>query len=541
MDVLSGKKQSEIIEMIIISNMVINQSERLTHEKLDLKNEIELIQGEESEIEKQVEMLKSTIIKRIKSHLVYFNKDSIIVAIMSLKQFAISQRHSIGHTWELNALVEISVLLQSIIIDMPVEDFSNSTINIDVSGFYNKYEAKISKQRAESNEHIYSCLLLSKEYLYLKSNEALFNNGYNLKKLSEFLEDFFETSEDKVYYDEYLDMGNNFKPEMLGVTNLDLAEWLLKKKITNLNNYNLISTDLKSEIGFNIKELDSFQNKVALLYKIQEDVPMLINTMANFKELLEEVDQFDKIIEFFSINRLSNMVNVDERHFELRCFYKFDEFICFGVNDVLESIIMFKNIILSGDFVEKYYFIETNRIKNLPKSKNNMSTALAYKIVDQLEYSGYIVPYQKFKDKNIPLAEVRDLYNEKGKNIFVENEKDYGDIDILAGNIKDKIIYNIEFKYFAPGITYKEIVKKDKNKIKSNYINQIKGREKVIIEHKQLILKCLGIEDENYNDYKVKSFLVTGRPNYYAVNNNDSDVEFLSWGKLLERIRDNQL
>lgn len=542
MTVLSIELQSKNMEKLMLCEMLTDCSEIISDNKLDLSHEIKYIQCMEKDLDKQIIILKNTIVNDIRNRLKFFEKDSIIVALMSLKQHANSQRHISGHTWKISTLVEISVLLQNITLHISDEEFLNNTLNINVLDFNSARRFYSSKKSIIFDEHITQCLLLANEYLYLTSNEALYKNGYEFQTLDELLEDFFETKDDEAYYDEYLTMGNNLKPELLEVENIDLADWLYHKKIANKNNYDLINSDLKNEIGFNINELDYFQRQVELLFEIQETVPMLINTLENFKKLFKVEDEYlENIIDFFSINRLDKISNVTERHFELRCFYKLDEQVCFGMNDVLESIFMFKNIILSGDFVEEHYFIRPDNIKNLQKSRRNMSTLFAYKIVDKFESNGYVVPYQQNGDKKIPLAEVRDLYNEKGKNIFADNEKDYGDIDILAGNVKDKIIYNIELKYFAPGITYNEVTRKDKMKIKSKYISQIKGRENVIIRYKQLVLECLGIDDKDYEDYRVKSILVTARPNYFAVNKKDGDVEFLSWIKLLDRINEKKI
>lgn len=546
MDILNEKQQNIILNILIQSEMCVNIYKEIKDLSINIDDLICEVEESTNELDKQIIALKEKIIHEIETRIKFFEKKTIFNSIMSLKQYANNQRVKSGHSWELSNLVKKCVFLQRIILSISDNEYHNNKLNTNIlEGTNAKSEflqnLYTDEKYEDFQDNIALILFLAKEYLYLVANEELYKKGHKISTIRDFIEAFNEDINDIRFYDEYISMGNNLKPELLEIKNVDLFQWIKKKKISNINNYNLINNDLKKEIGFNINDLEKFQHRVELLFEIQEDVPLIIVTIEQLKQLLEIDDEYiNSIINFFAIDNLLKRNIVTERHLELRSFYRFNEFICFGMDDLLESIHMFKSIIISGHFVQDYYFINTNNIKNINTSKNNMSTLMAYKIVDIFEQNGYIIPYQVYKDKNIPLAEVRDLYDNEGKNIFV-NDKDYGDIDILAANLNTKKIYNIEFKYFAPAINYDEAIIKDKRKIKKQYVTQVKGREDIINKHKKLVMEFLGIETENHDEYSIKSILVTARPNYFAINEKMENIEYLTWVQLIKKINNKEL
>ncbi len=217
--------------------------------------------------------------------------------------------------------------------------------------------------------------------------------------------------------------------------------------------------------------------------------------------------------------------------------YETEELIIMGRIDFSQNSSAFDKFINSGHYIEMFK-PSIKGDKSIKEAQKKLSTYLAYVIADRLYNNGYKLPMEKLPSKMggelVPRAEINKI-QVNSSNILSQ----VGDLDVLAIDEKDKFILIFEIKNYKPAISPKDLFCKDKNKIiDEEVLRKIKAREDVIRENSASVVEF--VTGKRANDYKVKSILVTSRPNYYACVEN-KEVEYIPWTSLIKKIEEKKL
>ncbi|WP_455795530.1 hypothetical protein [Clostridium butyricum] len=175
-----------------------------------------------------------------------------------------------------------------------------------------------------------------------------------------------------------------------------------------------------------------------------------------------------------------------------------------------------------NDKLLKYYF----NINIPSKLQSDYTKLMTYKIADLLYTNGYRLPRDS-RDNLLPLIEIQKYYP--------NYSKDDGDIDVLFMSEKRKIIYNLEYKNFQMLITKENDLSSEINKVeKTKVFQHVRHREKLIKNNMKYILNnFFNIDD---GDFKVKSIILTTKPNFYFYKNKQTDIEYLEWTEFLRKV-----
>ncbi len=226
-------------------------------------------------------------------------------------------------------------------------------------------------------------------------------------------------------------------------------------------------------------------------------------------------NKLKNMVRFFSFY---NKCSYDYLHIELRPFYYNNETIYLTRQETLQALKIFKNLILSEHFIE-YYNLENNK-KLFQAAQNKITKFFSYKIADILKQHNFLVPQ-----------------NGNGEIIvdIIENNTKYGeinDIDVLALNLKDKILYNIELKYFKPAINYNNLFK---DSFDNKYINNTLDREKKLIYAKEYILNKYFNINSDFDEFSIKSIMIISRVKYKAIYK-DCNMKVITYQKFIKEL-----
>lgn len=211
--------------------------------------------------------------------------------------------------------------------------------------------------------------------------------------------------------------------------------------------------------------------------------------------------------------------NADFRELELKAIYKNENQLIFCWKTFIEVIYRFKLLSVSNQFKESLFNNPEHKGKldSMPKEKkkvftecqNKISTFLSYKVGDLLFRNGYVLPKDPVNPEII-YVDINKITNSKNKTTA------FNDIDVLAIDTKAKLIFNIELKFFKVAISNKDF---QFDKIENEIYENIAKRHGKIEESKKDTLDILFNIKENYDDYAVKSIIVTARPNKGGIIN----------------------
>ncbi|MDB2072171.1 hypothetical protein ABHA39_10870 [Clostridium paraputrificum] len=484
-----------------------------------------------------LEDIKSQIIE----HLKFYNKDDVIVALMLIKEFVRRMTIKGNIDWKLINEYYLAIKLTEFVINIPPTEFCGASIGELESGYSN----------------FISAISLGRVYLILDEN--IKNSRFLNEKFLDIYKmtfEFIETGDLEKYYDEYLMMGLDEKPEDYEIQNELLRYKLSQENKTPEKRKKFIDIFIEREFGFTLNNLDllsklivwdEFKNKDEFKRYINSELifnpsaPQL--TIVNKKVLRENINtcidesEFDAIINTFSINKFaSSKDNRNKKALELMSVYETEELIIVGRLDFFQNVSSFEKFANSGHYIEMFKEgINTNKCLS---SQQKLSSYLAYVIADKLINNGYKLPMEKLSLEIgkgfVPRAEINKIQVD-GENIL----KQVGDLDVLAIDEKEKIIYIIELKNYKPAIDSKSLFFNDKNKIEDDEVfRKMKARESVIKNNISSVVNFIIGESED--DYKVKSIFVTARPNYYACAK-EENIEYITWSSLIKRIEGKEL
>lgn len=340
-------------------------------------------------------------------------------------------------------------------------------------------------------------------------------------------------------YDEYM---NDLLLEVQDPEEIEIKTKTIQEKLVQIKkNKEKISEDVENIIfkyfGFTFEDLDNF----ACWGLRQKDVLFVIALEKDeyYNILYSEYDMkrsaFENIIKLFSLKNNSTDRKIDlNRVTELRSILEIGNIIVFQCFDIIPNINCFKKFTKRKHFVEYFTtgWLEKEKEslnQELSKYEENMSSFFAYGIADLLYQNEYILPLD---NNDYPYAEVKSIIAKTGKKM-INILKNYGDIDVIAANIKKKEIYNIEIKYYKPLHQLYEMSSEFKVEERNKNIVAPMERERVLKENQDIVKKFLKISDES--KYEIRTIFISPRPDYWLKTNMDT-VEYYSYGEILKKV-----
>ncbi len=474
----------------------------------------------------------------IKIHLSFYTKEDLVAVMLMHRQYfrAASDSGDKDYWVWMNEFC-ITNLLIDLIYEIDNNDFSGASIGELENGYCNLITA-ISLSRILLNlSNILDVIFKDRE------EELVILEILERQKQDEILDEYFEKSKADPSIE---------KPEHYRIKNENL---MLKLKEKNLDfmtlegkveeflkiKYQITSKEMRSVIALPFRLESIFE---PYTFKVQPFKLILINRERFYEivknELGLERSKFEKIINLFSLPDLNQLRNMDGKFvYELKSILVLNDLIVFGPYDLMQNSGVFESLHHSSHF--PYLFIEDyKKDRNLMNKEMDeitklMTSYFVASVVDVLIEGGYRVPFEKKRYNGeiayVPRFEIEKIFS-NGTNILSNK----GDIDVLALDEQNKIIFNIEVKYYQPAITLKEMMFKDEKKLNNDNkktIKKIKNRQEALDLNKNAVLSLFNIQDES-EQYRVKSLIVTARENFYLTANNFSYYNWIEFNKAVK-------
>lgn len=472
--------------------------------------------NKDASLEQQAMALEGELYKKIEAIFLGYRKDDIIFITLAIKDALRQEQLKMKASWERQSDFDVALLLQKMVLPKKSDEFRGSCFSLYDDVFV---------------EAIYYCqiVILLKENL--KRNQFL----KFAKRLRDFTDTLYENQMLIDHYENLLRQCDTERPEDFVIVNENLLKILKSRRLTSDDIYEKISNTIEELVGFDFEDL----NKLQIIVQCEGFIIANRNWLISRIKKNISKEKLEKIIDFFSINSLLDKPyqELSERKFELKSIYCTDDFMAFACLDLVQNIEVFKKIVFSGHFLQMYFLEESNQTV-FQQVQREMTTFISYVLGDQLETNGYIIPKIKIDGHNIIQVEIGKILNEAKVNIL----QGIGDIDVLAVNINKKEILNIEFKYYKPSMDFSGFLKKDKKvEEKDKAFTKMIKRHKVIEENLELVLRFVVNQYcvNSINEYKVRSIIITARPNYYCLK--QKEVEYLTFAGFIKQVQEKVL
>ena len=477
----------------------------------------------------QIISLKNALKEEIKVRIQFYRRDEFFAVLFSIKEYI--RRYLLRckrPQWNyINDISTVNILMK---IASEVTEYENHAI----------YEL----ERGCSN--LANVICWARRYNLVTENYHIV--GDNVSDVGDLCFESALPNEADKYFDLYLENGVFEKIEDYTIKNEFLRNKLSLEEKTPESILNAFADILSSQFLFSAKDLKAleqiifkyeFKNNEEFKAWVQEEKELFSDSPIYVieKELFEKTFNksiLEAILNTFSINKHFDSL---ADYMELFCFFEVDDFVMFGGIDVVQTFGIFEKFLLSGHYIEAYKKgISSNKI--FTKAQRNMSKFFSYCVADLLANNGYILPTEIVNKKECIRAEIDKIEIENENILKDSNGKALGDIDVLAINIDKKEILLFELKYYKPAISIHDLFVRDKSLIvDKRVLEHIQAREKAISSHKRGVVKyILGKCD---GDYRVRSFLLTARTNYYGLIENE--VEYITWAELVKKVEQNRL
>ncbi|MGV6935539.1 hypothetical protein ACWA2B_08470 [Paenibacillus sp. CMM36] len=356
------------------------------------------------------------------------------------------------------------------------------------------------------------------------------------------------SEEEEIFFAEYGKMPDYTKPEEDYDISEPLRKFLTAKRLNLGGNLKSLNYIFKETLGFNFNELSILQNIIARHKQFQYSQIIHIH-QSEMDHILKSYGLLsgNEIIDYFTINSLKGIQDISIRNIEFKAIYRTNDILIFGQSLFLETMNMLELTSVTNNFKD-YIFIQpvhkgklqaldVNLDKLFSERQNNLSNFFSYKVGDLLSKEGYLLPQDP--KNNVILVDIKK-FETKNHKIVVFN-----DIDVLALDTRFMIIYNIELKFYNPAVSEKDLkFDKIENKV---YANTLK-RHKILKEHLKDVLDSLFNIENNYDQYKIKSLIITARPNKGGLNKKfvqderggDFDMSYYTYNQFLDIIKNKE-
>ncbi len=462
--------------------------------------------------------IKQSLEKEIENLILFYSKEDIMAAGMIIKEASrrmmLKEKHY--DSWWVNTEFYAACKLLEMTISLDEKLFENYDLSVtDEFGF----------------SSLVSIIVLLRVYAIIENNCMTMKYINKQVTLEKAVFEHQETKEMFEYFEWFKNLGIHDKPEDYSFINEELRKKVEIEGKTPSERRKSLDKQAKHVLGFTLDNLLKFSSIVGHIEFITPDdfleysskktiftndrTDLIIMSKNTFYEIFSEFEknELENIMNFFSLTNVNIRSDfVENKSVELYSVIVEEGAYVFGLFDLIQNISIFEKLINSGHFIE-LYGIDKNKMK-ISKNQNNLSTYFSYIIADKLESCGYKLPEKNIKINgrtiSLPVVDI-DKIKVQDTNILVN----IGDIDVLAISEKEKTVLNIEFKDFKPAMTARDLFYIDEDKIEGKkVIEKILVRENIIKENIYDIVEF--ILGYNVEGYKVRSILISTRPNYYG-------------------------
>ncbi|EDT74372.1 hypothetical protein [Clostridium butyricum] len=374
----------------------------------------------------------------------------------------------------------------------------------------------------QNNDSAQECIerLLELSYHYW-SNLAYYN-----KAINNIDDDSYEEYLNKLYEVTHLPTDMHQRK----VYKEDIISYLKnqEKNIEKLRSTNLNKIEDKYCSKFRTKIDNSLQISINFLNNSNPIDDIIIIEKEKFFSNLNFDKRFIDFTKTFSNNTCKSP---DDNESELIFSYISKKYVFISKEIMLRTQEIIEQFLVSGQYSNllNYYF----KLNNLIENQKKYTTLMTYKIADTLLLDEYTLPMEnkRFNGKvhMIPMIEIKKYYANY-------TDKD-GDIDVLFLSNRTKTLYNLEYKNYEMLITRENDFTAELRKVMKDDDPILKtlARENIIKENLSHILNTYFKIEEN--DFKVKSIILTTKPNYYFYKNKQKELEYMEWNEFIKRVR----
>ena len=471
-------------------------------------------------IESIIDSLDRALLNKIETYLLTYNRDELMIALLSLKATLRSRMSSHEVTDDFDISTRHEEILHLI----------NIVIFTDNSKFKNKSLLHGSKNLALTFRLAYFYNVFQDNVKHIRLNNAKHYDIDDFFKAGIFYNDQIDK-----YFDTTLDTTPDIEiPEESRIKSQVILDYMKKIGCDFESIQNSFSVISKTHFGFDLSELNLF-----IFYGLRQVPPqfLIAEYKENYSALINvSIEAVESIINVFSLNRVvhfNNKLLDTNRLIELRSIYEIGDKIIFLPFDLVYNYSCFEKMLIKRHFVE-YFSVSISELNNeleraLDKIEERISSFISYVLVDRLLEHGYKLP---MKNKT-PCAEIKSI---PANNVNILKNK--GDIDVLALDSTKKQIFNFELKFYKPLLNIEEVNSNHKIDERRKNITKLLERQRLLEDNIKFVIEYFGESSEDADAYIVRSILVSPRPDYWMMQlkGKDGTYDYYHWSELIRRI-----
>ncbi|MGF6990518.1 hypothetical protein M2150_001783 [Lachnospiraceae bacterium PM6-15] len=512
--------------------------------ELSLKNDDEYFVGSKNIIEdilkdmpyknvlmEDAQYIREVLEEQIKFHLEYYSRDILVALCVLMRQaFRLSIEHNNSGEWRYDMEYSATSIITKYAFE--IENFEGGMFVTEAYPY-----------------NLISALVLIRTLIHLDNNIELYKySNLGVVSIRDLLYEALESQELNEHFAEYHACAQYEKPEDYEIKDLGIKE---KLKFEGKDPDSIVlkaNNIVKKNWGFYIEDAEAFR---AILIKetmlMTDKLDVRVYRIFSLDELEKmtngtlDRETIKSILEAFKVRKAPENLreSLSKGFYEMRNVVQFSEYYFLVPYEFMQCVNAFRSYVLSSHFIE-VYSLNSKTENELTKVAKLTSTFIVYTMVDLLYENGYLLPMIEMKINGkkyrVPQAEIEKV-NKNGYNLLVF-DKNLKDIDILAYDKNNNVIYNIEVKNYKPAISIKEMIKSDPAKVEGkDVVRKTLEREELINKEISSFLSYLDIS--NKDNSIVKSYIVSARPNYYAQISDE--VECITWREFCTRVRDKTL
>ncbi|WP_166246127.1 hypothetical protein [Paenibacillus turpanensis] len=326
------------------------------------------------------------------------------------------------------------------------------------------------------------------------------------------------------WFHQYFEYRDITKPEEIEFAEPEINEYLYKREMTVEQIKNKVQQEVAELFGFNIKDLNDFIEGIVeiskrnkQLFEISPKVDGHVMTVyfvfkGQINELGLSVNKVEAIVGKMkyhpSFDEYKTLDKLSDPHMDYKFIFEYENILAFGQLDSGNSITIFENLVTTDHFIRDIF--GDNATRPFKKAQENIANLMGLKIAAHyLSKNGYKVPMLEGK---IPYTNIKFIKG-NGVRLHLRNKQnqDIGDIDAVVIDEINREIILFEIKYYKPANDLGDAINKDRKIFED--IDKIKVRAAWVEENIRDVIKAWELKG---NEYRVVTYLVTARPNYYG-------------------------
>ncbi|NMI03207.1 hypothetical protein HF638_04430 [Paenibacillus sp. SZ31] len=508
-----------LLKIMFIANLKVNQNQETYFSNVHQRIYNPFIASYKGEVKKGAEIVVDRYIEDFKALVSGYAKEDLYFMALALREIATWNIFS-DDVWDSSRLRNLSHVFITLLELTEEKYFGDYMIN--------------------QEEDFINVLVICEELFTISDNIKL--NDYFSWNVG--LEEMLKTKieNDRLeWFHNMFEFKELIKPEEIEFEeNAKLKLYLKKRNLETEKLNEDVGKEIEMLYGFNFEDLDTFRNEIIGISTNHEQIHNISPTIngysmkcsfifeSQFTEMSLSIKKIHQIISYFKYeSKGDSKYRLSNPHMDYKFIFKYENFIAIGFFDSANSITVFKNLAMSDHFVEEMF--GSRATLPFKKAQEKISTLIAYKIA--LHFQNKYDYYVPIIEKDIPYVNIK-MFQGNGirKKIVNSSNQDLGDLDAVVINKVKKEVIIFEIKYYKPASELTEILKKDK-KIFDD-IDKIQRRAAWVRENMDDVITAWNLQE---NEYTVKTYLVTARPNYFGkqIETENADISYFTLDGIL--------